>query len=171
MAVCRISGSLIYFMFAIFSYLFVFDKRYTRHPKFINNQIRLEIATALKAVPTMAALTVPSFVAEVRGLNFMYDSVSDSMDMHILLRAFGEAWNLLQIPLFLMFTDCGIYWIHRALHSKALYKHLHKPHHQWSHIINGSSRLPFRVMPSILSMGLRSRFPTTSSHSFSRCKS
>lgn len=150
-------------MFATFSYLFVFDKRYTRHPKFINDQIRLEIATALKAVPTMAALTVPFFVAEVRGWSFMYESVSDSADRHILLWVFGEAYNLVQIPLFLMYTDCGVYWIHRALHSRALYKHLHKPHHKWIvptpfashafHPIDGwAQSLPYHIFPFVFPM-------------------
>lgn len=32
---------------------------------------------------------------------------------------------------FLLFTDCLIYWIHRGLHHRLVYKHLHKPHHWW----------------------------------------
>lgn len=32
---------------------------------------------------------------------------------------------------FILFTDCFIYWIHRGLHHKTVYKHIHKAHHQW----------------------------------------
>ena len=32
---------------------------------------------------------------------------------------------------FLLFTDYGIYWVHRILHHPALYKTFHKPHHKW----------------------------------------
>ena len=32
---------------------------------------------------------------------------------------------------FILFTDMLIYWIHRALHSKLLYKPFHKLHHKW----------------------------------------
>ena len=30
-----------------------------------------------------------------------------------------------------MFTDFGIYWIHRWEHNPMWYKWLHKPHHKW----------------------------------------
>ena len=32
---------------------------------------------------------------------------------------------------FLLFTDYGIYWIHRWLHLPVFYKIFHKPHHKW----------------------------------------
>lgn len=30
-----------------------------------------------------------------------------------------------------MFTDACIYWIHRFLHHKTIYKYIHKDHHKW----------------------------------------
>jgi lathosterol oxidase len=35
------------------------------------------------------------------------------------------------VALFLVFTDFGIYWIHRYEHHPSVYKWLHKPHHKW----------------------------------------
>jgi len=66
-----------------------------------------------------------------------------------------------QFPLFLMFTDCGIYWIHRGLHHPAIYKRLHKPHHKWImptpyashafHPFDGFAQsVPYHVFPFIL---------------------
>ncbi|EMC96890.1 hypothetical protein BAUCODRAFT_68200 [Baudoinia panamericana UAMH 10762] len=124
-------GITIYFFFATLSYLFVFDKNTIHHPKYLKNQISLEIQQTCRSVPIMALLTVPFFLAEVRGHSYMYDSVASAPFTHPAFQLFGGWYNLLQFPLFLLFTDCGIYWIHRALHSKLLYKHLHKPHHKW----------------------------------------
>jgi len=73
-------------------------------------------------MPTMAALTAPFFLAEVRGHSKLYDSLSDA----------PFAWyNLLQFPFFLLFTDMFVYFIHRGLHHPILYKRLHKSHHKW----------------------------------------
>ncbi|KAL3886874.1 hypothetical protein ACJMK2_026835 [Sinanodonta woodiana] len=35
------------------------------------------------------------------------------------------------IVTFILFTDMCIYWIHRCLHHKLVYKYIHKPHHKW----------------------------------------
>ena len=127
----RFFGALIYATFATLSYIFVFDKTTFQHPKYLKNQMRLEIKQTLEAIPIMAIFTVPFFVAEVRGHSFIYDSATNPEFAHPILTLFGNSWNWIQFPVFLTFTDFGIYWIHRALHSKHLYKHLHKPHHKW----------------------------------------
>ena len=93
-----------------------------RHPKFIKNQVWLEIKYANQSMPGMALLTAPIFLAEIRGFGRLYDRSED-----------GPGWwyDVLQFPFFLIFTDFCIYWIHRGLHSPLLYKRLHKPHHRW----------------------------------------
>lgn len=118
----RIFGFVVYFICASLSYLFVFDHATFSHPKYLKNQVRLEIRQTLMALPVMAIFTVPFFLAEVRGCGKLYDSPSDEP---------FPLYNYLQFPLFLIFTDFCIYWIHRALHHPALYKKLHKPHHKW----------------------------------------
>lgn len=34
-------------------------------------------------------------------------------------------------PLFLLIEDFSFYWLHRALHTPLLYKHIHKLHHRY----------------------------------------
>jgi lathosterol oxidase len=144
-------GVLIYFVFATLSYVFVFDKRTLNHPKFLKNQIWLEIVQANKALPVMATITAPIFLLEVRGYGCLYDRFSDA-----------PAWwyNYAQFPLFLVFTDCLIYWIHRGLHHPLVYKHLHKAHHKWImptpfashafHPLDGYAQgLPYHLFPFI----------------------
>lgn len=67
---------LLYFAFSWLSYTFIFDKRMMRHPKFLKDQVRLEIITSLKAFPVMMLLTLPWFQAEVMGYSRLYDDVS-----------------------------------------------------------------------------------------------
>lgn len=127
----RLFGLVIYFTCATLSYIFVFDKETFKHPKYLNNQMSLEIKQTTQSIPIMAIFTVPFFVAEVRGHSYIYDSASSPGFNHWLLQIFGSAYNIIQLPLFLMFTDFCIYWIHRGLHHPILYKRLHKPHHKW----------------------------------------
>lgn len=108
-------------MFAALSYYFVFDKIYLKHPKYLKNQIRKEVALTMYALPIMAVYTAPWFLAEVRGYSKLYLQPEE----------YGWTYFCLQFPLFLVFTDCLIYWIHRGLHHPLVYKTLHKPHHRW----------------------------------------
>jgi len=116
-----IFGAVLYFICATLSYYFIFDHRTLKHPKFLKNQIRLEIQTTLTALPIMSIFTCPWFLMEVRGYSKMYGNVEEH----------GWFYFFFQFPLFLMFTDYLIYLIHRGLHSKLLYTKLHKPHHKW----------------------------------------
>lgn len=144
-------GALLYLSFATLSYVFVFDRDTFKHPRFLKNQITLEITQALSAIPFMSLCTAPWFVAEVRGYSRMYLEV----EKH------GWLYMILQYPLFLMFTDCGVYLIHRGLHHKWVYKHLHKPHHKWImpspfashafHPLDGYFQsLPYHIFPFLL---------------------
>ena len=151
----RIFGLVIYFGVAGLSYIFVFDKATMKHPKFLKNQVRLEISQTMHSIPIMALLTVPFFLAEVRGYSKIYDALPADSAWNM-----GGWYNLLQFPLFLLFTDCGIYWIHRGLHHPLVYKTLHKPHHKWimpspfaSHAfppVDGYAQsVPYHVFPII----------------------
>lgn len=92
-----------------------------RHPRFLPNQVRLEIQCSLRAFAPLTAMTLPWFIGEVRGYSMLYDKVSDM----------GLAYTLFSVPFFLVFTDACIYWVHRLEHHPRLYKHIHKPHHKW----------------------------------------
>ncbi|KAF2151135.1 hypothetical protein K461DRAFT_287033 [Myriangium duriaei CBS 260.36] len=148
-------GLVIYFGVAGLSYIFVFDKSTMKHPKFLKNQVRLEIKQTMQSIPIMALLTVPFFLAEVRGYSKIYDALPANSPWNM-----GGWYNLLQFPMFLLFTDCGIYWIHRGLHHPLVYKTLHKPHHKWVmpspfashafHPLDGYAQsVPYHVFPFI----------------------
>ncbi|KAI0710114.1 hypothetical protein C8Q76DRAFT_695227 [Earliella scabrosa] len=111
----------LYFLFAGFSYQFIFNHEMMKHPRFLKNQVKLEIQSSLRAFPGMIVLTLPWFVAEVRGHTKLYDDVQE----------YGWGYLFFSIPLFLVFTDYCIYWIHRWEHHPICYKWLHKPHHKW----------------------------------------
>lgn len=148
----RLFGIVIYFITAGLSYVFVFDKSTFNHPKFLKNQMKMEIRQSLQAFPVMAILTVPFFLTEVRGYSLIYDSFDDAPFF---------LWNFIQFPVFICFTDFFIYWIHRYLHHPKLYKTLHKPHHKWImpspfashafHPVDGwAQSVPYHVFPFVL---------------------
>lgn len=58
---------------------------------------------------------------QVRGYSRLYDNIDD----------YGLPYFIFSIFWFLMFIDCGIYWVHRWLHLPFFYRNLHKPHHKW----------------------------------------
>lgn len=116
------------------------DKRLMKHPRFVKNQVKQEIAMSMRgfrasmrrSLLTHAAwlnmMTLPWFFAEVRGYSAMYKHMSDG--------PFGKSWlgyayAIFSAIAFLAFTDWAIYWVHRWLHIPAIYKRLHKPHHKW----------------------------------------
>lgn len=100
-------------------------------------------------MPGIAVFTAPLFLLEVRGYAKLYDAPSDAP---------FPLYNWLQFPLFLLFTDFCIYWIHRGLHHPRVYKTLHKAHHRWImptpfashafHPLDGFSQsIPYHVFP------------------------
>ncbi|KAK9477429.1 hypothetical protein V1514DRAFT_334051 [Lipomyces japonicus] len=145
-----IFGILIYFTFASLSYLLIFDKRTFNHPKYLKNQMRLEIQQTMSSIPLMSLYTVPWFLAELHGYSLLYWNKDDYPSWHLVA----------QYPLFIAFTDFGIYLIHRGLHHPSLYKSFHKPHHKWImptpyashafHPIDGYLQsLPYHIFPFI----------------------
>lgn len=140
----------LYFSFAGLSYHYLFNKEMEKHPRFLKNQVRLEIECSLRAFLPLDLMTVPWFLMEVRGHSKLYENISD----------YGLAYALFSVPLFLVFTDAAIYWVHRLEHHPRLYKHVHKPHHKWLvptpfashafHPIDGYAQsLPYHIFPFI----------------------
>jgi len=145
------AGASIYFIVSTLSYVFVFDKTTYQHPKFLKNQVRMEIRQAVDAMPFIALMTVPFFFAEIRGYSKLYDANSEGP---------GSWYNWMQFPMFLIFTDFCIYFIHRGLHHPLIYKTFHKPHHKWImpspyasvafHPVDGFMQsLPYHLFPFI----------------------
>lgn len=90
---------LLYFIFAGLSYQFIFNHDMMRHPRFANNQVKLEIQSSLKAFPGMTLLTLPWFQAEVMGYSRLYDDLSEygwlylafSVPLYVFLCIFAHA--------------------------------------------------------------------------------
>lgn len=118
-----IAGWLAYFSVASLAYFTIFDKKIFNHPRYLKNQMSLEIHRAFTAIPVMVLLTVPLVLLELKGYSKLHGSLNDVFDDKKLL--------IIQSFCFIMFTDCGIYFIHRWLHIPWVYKLLHKPHHKW----------------------------------------
>ncbi|KAG0681734.1 c-5 sterol desaturase [Pichia californica] len=148
--VTSIFGWLLYFIVAYLSYKFVYDKTNFNHPRYLKNQVFMEIKQASTAIPIMVLLTIPWFLLELHGYSKLYYNIDESTG--------GWKSILLQFPSFILFTDCGIYFIHRALHWPSLYKNLHKPHHKWIvctpfashafHPVDGYLQsLPYHIFP------------------------
>jgi lathosterol oxidase len=66
---------LLYFFIAGLSYTFIFNHEMMKHPRFLKNQIKMEIHSSLRAFPGMTLLTLPWFQAEVMGYSKLYDDV------------------------------------------------------------------------------------------------
>lgn len=144
-------GLVLYFIFATLSYTFVFDKTTFKHPKYLKNQVKMEIKQTMTSMPGMSILTAVAFTLEVRGHAKLYDQPS---------AAPFYLYNYLQFPFFILFTDAFIYLIHRGLHHPRLYKTLHKAHHKWimptpyaSHAFNPldgfAQSFPYHIFPFI----------------------
>ncbi|SPO27582.1 probable sterol delta 5,6-desaturase [Ustilago trichophora] len=140
----------LYFTFASLSYKYIFNKEMEKHPRFLKNQVRLEIESSMRAFLPLDFLTIPWFVLEVRGHSKLYNNISD----------FGWVYAVLSVPLFLVFTDFLIYWVHRLEHHPRVYKHIHKPHHKWLvptpyashafHPLDGYFQsLPYHIFPFV----------------------
>lgn len=147
-----IFGWLLYFIVASLSYYYVFDTKIFNHPRYLKNQVSLEIWQAVTAIPVMVALTAPFFLMELKGFSRLYYPINDETG------GWKAVW--LQIPLFILFTDCLIYFIHRWLHWPSVYKRLHKPHHKWIvctpfashafHPVDGwAQSLPYHLFPLV----------------------
>lgn len=145
-----IFGWLLYLSVATLSYYYVFDTKIFNHPRYLKNQVSLEIWQAMTAIPVMVMLTAPFFLMELKGFSRLYYPVNDSTG------GWKALWLL--VPLFILFTDCLIYFIHRWLHWPSVYKMLHKPHHKWIvctpfashafHPVDGwAQSLPYHLYP------------------------
>ncbi|KAF4322832.1 hypothetical protein BBO99_00003816 [Phytophthora kernoviae] len=116
-----VGGYFLYLTGAGFAYHFLFDKELIKHPKFQKNQIWKEITYSMTSIPVMMLLTLPWFLADVRGYSKTYAEFGK----------FGFAFEAWTVVWFIFFSDMLIYWFHRWLHYPLIYALLHKPHHKW----------------------------------------
>ncbi len=77
LVITQLGATLLYRVFSAFSYYYIFDRRLEYHPRFLKNQVRQEIISSMSAVPWINILTLPIFLAEVRGKSLLYTDVED----------------------------------------------------------------------------------------------
>jgi lathosterol oxidase len=146
--IALVGALILYYAICSFSYFLFFDKRLEHHPRFLKNQISMEIKSSMIAAPTIGLLTLPWFLAEVRGKSLLYDSVEE----------YGWGFMALSVGLYMFFNDFFIYWIHRLEHHPRIYKHIHKPHHKWISKLIRFTVFGLKADSSSHTMGC-SRFP------------
>lgn len=150
--ITNLGAYILYFFFATLNYYFVFDHSLMKHPQFLKNQVYREIVFTVQALPWISIPTVSLFMLELRGYSKLYDDIGE----------FPSGWFQLIVSIlsFLFFTDMLIYWIHRGLHHRLVYKRIHKPHHIWKiptpfashafHPVDGFLQsLPYHIYPFI----------------------
>lgn len=123
-AMLSIGGLVAYFGVSGLSYMIFFvwgKKRF--HPTYVAEPevLRDQIKWGLYGTLGNAVLTVPFHWAIANGYSRIY---WDPMER-------GLPYLIFSFVLYLAFTETSVYWIHRALHWKYLYRYIHKPHHKW----------------------------------------
>ncbi|KAJ3308884.1 c-5 sterol desaturase [Boothiomyces sp. JEL0838] len=116
-----IGVTILYFVFSTLSFYTVFDRSILKHPKFLKNQIAREIKLSLYSFPITSMVTVPWFYFEINGYSKLYHDVGE----------YGYPYLIFSLVWFILFTDFGVYWIHRYEHHPLVYSWLHKQHHMW----------------------------------------
>jgi len=91
--------------------------------KFDSAQIKTEIWTSVWSLVIMTGAIAPIELWVIYGHGKVYQNIDD----------YGWAYFLLSPVIFILFTDCLIYFIHRGLHLKMFYWPIHKMHHRFKH--------------------------------------
>jgi lathosterol oxidase len=86
-----------------------------------STKIGKAIGLSLVSIACNGVMIAPVVVLVVRGSSRAYFTVSD----------YGWGYLLFSIVFLLFFTDTFVYWIHRALHARSLYKLVHRYHHEF----------------------------------------
>ena len=132
-----VGGGLFYLFFAglSFWYSFIFNKERmfpsTLDQKDLWKQVRIEITIALTSVWKMAFLMWPGSFFSHRGYSKIYKDWPTDFN--------GWFYFAFSAVAFILFTDMCVYWAHRGLHSKMLYKRIHKLHHTYQYTTPFSS--------------------------------
>lgn len=115
---------LIYFLFGGFDFLVyhvILGKR-LHGPDYLKTvDLKREIRMSVKSLFVMSGMSVPAEILIQLGYSKEYNDMYE----------YGLPYLIISPLLFIAFSDCMIYFVHRALHTRFLYKHIHKPHHSF----------------------------------------
>jgi len=122
-----VAATIGYFTLTTISYTIFFgifrDYFHPPHePQPFKGQEWLEAKMSMIAIPFLSMLTIPFFMGELKGYSKLYWATD------------ADPWWYMPLIIlaFIVYTDTGVYWIHRWEHTFPLiYKYIHKPHHKW----------------------------------------
>lgn len=132
-----LSALVVYFFFASLDYLvyFVLLAPRLHAPGYVASlNVRREISMSVRSLILMTLLSTPMEVLFQIGYGKVYSDPAQH----------GYAYLALSPLFFIAFSDCLIYFIHRGLHHRLVYRHIHKPHHSF---INTSPFAAFAFHP------------------------
>lgn len=132
-----ISSLVVYFAFGtldFFVYFIIFGKRFHGDAYLKTLNIRREITMSVRSLAIMAGMSVPAEVLIQLGYSKEYTDPAKH----------GYLYLAISPLLFIAFSDFVIYFVHRALHSRWLYRNVHKPHHSF---VNTSPFAAFAFHP------------------------
>ncbi len=117
-------GFSFFLVLAALSHAFFFKwKKQRFHPDYKPDikQIRQSLKWSAYSIGGNALLMLPLHMLIIAGHSQVYYRVDD----------YGWPWLITSALLILLISETMTYWIHRALHGKWLFKHIHKPHHDF----------------------------------------
>lgn len=121
-----IGGLLLYLIASSLDYFTIKMIRAARgekDPLAAKTEISREIRLSVQSLAIMSAMSVPLEI----GIQLGYSKVYKNINEHSI------AYLCASPILFLLFSDTLIYFIHRGLHHRLIYKHVHKLHHSYVH--------------------------------------
>src|SRR5262245_58429292 len=87
---------------------------------------RARRAELLLGTANMTAASVAS------GLLAAYLAGGGRSALYFDLHRHGLAFSIATTLVYFLVTDGALYWAHRALHHRALFRHIHRVHHRWT---------------------------------------
>ncbi len=104
--------------------------------------IRTELVYSASTIVIFASVIYLTIFSPLRELTMIYDVADD----------YGIAYLLMSFPLVLAVHDTWFYWTHRLMHTRWLYRHAHRVHHQ-SHNPTPLAAFSFHPIEALIEIG------------------
>ncbi|KAM0897351.1 hypothetical protein ACQ4PT_022614 [Festuca glaucescens] len=120
----------VYLMYFIIGFLWCFVIYHWKQHDYVPKD-SIPTMEAMKKQIHVASVSMPFYTVLPTIYEYMIESGWTQCFFHI--SDVGWAMYLVYLALYLIFVECGMYWMHRELHHiKPLYKHLHAIHHLYN---------------------------------------
>lgn len=122
-----ISNLIRYFLFAGLAFLIVY-KFFSR--QFLKNKIQTRLAKKKDFLREIKHSIFSTLIFGIIGFGFIYSSLISYSQIYTNTSDFPLWWLPISVFLILAIQDTYFYWMHKAIHSPKLFKHIHRIHHQ-----------------------------------------